>query len=206
MGCAAVSTDVGFILDSSRSLRDRYKDEKYFLKTLAGSFDMKNNGVQASVLTFSSWPQLSIKFSDHTTIASFNAAVDAIPLMGYQTRIDKALKHAKSEMFTQKNGARTGVAKLLILLTDGAQTKRPGYVDPAIPAEELRKTGIYLVVIGIGKNVIVEELKHIAGDSGKYFTAGSFDDLISPEFIKNVSVSTCPGKYIKTFFRNINSH
>lgn len=113
--------------------------------------------------------------------------------MGFQTRIDKALQQAKSDMFTRQNGAREGVPKMLILLTDGTQTGR-GSIDPSIPAEALRRAGVYLVVIGIGKKIDVDELKRMAGDSGKYHTAASFDELISGDFIKSVSSGTCPGK------------
>ena len=41
---------------------------------------------------------------DHTDITSFHAAVDAIPLMGFQTRIDRALRLAQNELFAPKNG------------------------------------------------------------------------------------------------------
>lgn len=198
--CGAVSADLGFVLDASGSLKDRYNDEKYFLKTLASSFGISKNDVRASVVTFSSWPELSIKFSDHKTTDSFNSAVDAIPLMGYQTRIDKALQMVKSEMFTPENGARASIPKILILLTDGAQTKQTGYIDPAFPAEELRKAGVYLVVIGIGSKVDVAELKHMAGDTGTYYTAASFDELISDDFIRNISKTACPGKKAKKKF------
>lgn len=191
--CSLPSADIGFILDSSYSLRKRYKDEKYFLKKLTTLFANRNNDIKSSVITFSSWSELSIKFSDHKTTAAFNAAVDAIPLMGFKTRIDKALQQANYEMFTRRNGLRNGNPKILILLTDGTQTGR-GSIDPAIPAEELRKAGVYLIVIGIGTQIDQNECKKISGYSGKFFKVASFDELISNEFINKVSSSVCPGK------------
>ena len=41
-----------------------------------------------------------------------------------------------------RNGARANTRKLLILLTDGVQTKQRGYVDPTLRANELRKMGV----------------------------------------------------------------
>lgn len=195
MPCSSLSADIGFIIDSSGSLKERYNDEKYFLKTLATNYNITNDIVRGSVITFSSNSEVSIKFSDYNTTKSFNTAVDAIPLMGFQTRIDKALQQAKSEMFSSQNGARHDVSKILILLTDGTQTGQNS-IDPAIPAEELRKAGVYLVVIGIGDEINLEELKNMAGDTGKYYTAASFDELISYAFIRNVTTSSCPGKII----------
>lgn len=113
--------------------------------------------------------------------------------MGAQTRIDLALKMAKTEMFKKENGARAGLPRVLVLLTDGAQTG-DGATDPAIPAQELRDAGVYLVVIGIGAGVSPDELKKIAGKDGKYFTPTSFDELITDKFIQSISQTTCPGK------------
>ena len=57
--------DVGFILDSSGSLKDDYQNEKDFLKNLAGTFGISKDGSRASVITFSYYSDLSILFKDH---------------------------------------------------------------------------------------------------------------------------------------------
>lgn len=192
--------DLGFLLDSSGSLEARYEDEKYFLKSLVNTFHMTDNNLQASVITFSSKTELSIKFSDYHDTASFNAAVDAIPLMGMQTRIDKALLLATSEMFTKKNGVRDGVSKMLVILTDGDQT---GAVHPGDLVAPLEEAGVYIIVIGIGHWIHLHEVEHMSGKNGIYFTPDSFDVLISDEFISNVTSITCPGKLADTRFPQI---
>ena len=60
---------------------------------------------------------------DHTDITSFSAAVDAIPLMGSTTRIDRALRLTQKELFAKQFGAREKNENVLILLTDGSQTQ-----------------------------------------------------------------------------------
>ena len=194
----SVAADVGFILDSSYSLRYKYKEEKYFLKSLAASFDLTNRDVKASVVTFSSFPELSIKFNEHDKTDTFNAAIDRIPLMGFLTRIDLALRLTQSKMFTPENGARENYPKVLVLITDGAQTKPRGrpYEDPALVANELRKSGVYFVVVGIGDQVVYDELISIAGDEKRVFTSTSFDELVTKDFIKKVSLVTCPSKLL----------
>ena len=134
--------DVGFILDSSGSLRRDYSKEKDFLKALAATFGVSSNGSRAGVVTFSYYTEHSIKLNDHTDLASFNAAVDSIPLMGSTTRIDKALRLTQKELFSIPNGGRPGVTKVLIVLTDGSQTKDAGAEDPGDVADEIRKSGI----------------------------------------------------------------
>ena len=65
----------------------------------------------------------SIQLKDHDNVDSFNKAVDAIPLMGSTTRIDRALRLTQKDMFKIEAGARPTAPKILILLTDGSQTQ-----------------------------------------------------------------------------------
>ena len=118
--------DVGFVLDSSGSLRNEYQKEKEFLKGIASTFDISPDGTRAGVITFSYFAVHSIRLSQHTDINSFKAAVDDIPLMGATTRIDRSLRLAQNELFSLNSGGRDDVPDVLILLTDGTQT--PGEI------------------------------------------------------------------------------
>uniref|UniRef100_A0A7M5WVJ2 VWFA domain-containing protein n=1 Tax=Clytia hemisphaerica TaxID=252671 RepID=A0A7M5WVJ2_9CNID len=136
-----VKVDVGFVLDSSGSLRNDYDKEKNFLKALAATFGVSEDGARAGVVTFSYDTEHSIKLNDHYDLFSFSDAVDKIPLMGHTTRIDKALRLTQSQMFSIANGGRPGVSKIVIVLTDGSQTQDVGAEDPGNVAEELRSMG-----------------------------------------------------------------
>ena len=189
--------DVGFILDSSGSLKNEYGKEKDFLKALAATFGVSSVDGKAGVVTFSYDSEHSIKLNDHTSLTSFYEAVDKIALMGSTTRIDKALRTTQKEMFTIANGGRPGAGKLLVLLTDGSQTQDSDAEDPAIVAEELRQEGVRLLVVGIGKGVNPTELARIAGDRSKVFTASSFDELLTRDFLNDVNSAGCKaGSYI----------
>ena len=193
--CEAV-VDVGFILDSSGSLRKDYGKEKSFVKLLASTFGIHPNGSRAGVITFSYNAENSIKLSDHTDLNVFNAAVDSIPLMGFTTRIDRALRMAQKEMFSLGNGARPGIPKLLILLTDGSQTQDLGAEDPGDIAEQLRQDGISVLVVGIGSGVNATELAHIGGGAKNVYSAATFDELIGSDFVEDVKkVSCAKGNY-----------
>ena len=184
--------DVGFILDSSGSLKDDYQREKDFLKSLAGSLGFGPGTTRAGVITFSYHAEHSIKLKDFDSLTSFNNAVDKIPLMGFTTRIDKALRLAQKEMYTVENGARKNVPKILILLTDGSQSKRGDDVEePKLIADILRSKGIRLVVIGIGSGVKQDELENIAGGQENVYSAASFDQLLSQDFVDQVTVKEC---------------
>ena len=183
--------DVGFLLDSSGSLANDYQKEKNFLKALAGTFGISADGAHSGVITFSSRAEHSIKMKEHTDIDSFNAAVDRIPLMGFQTRIDRALRLAQAELFAVENGARVNTPKILVLLTDGSQTDADGAEAPAKIADELRSIGVTFIVIGIGSGIDMGELDSIAGGPGKAHSASSFEELVSGAFLTSLSQSTC---------------
>ena len=178
-------------MDSSGSLRNDYQREKDFLISLAAAFGVTQDNARASVVTFSFFSDLSIKFNDHSDIISFAGAVDAIPLMGSTTRIDRALRETQKNMFSMKNGARPGVTKIVILLTDGSQTKDAGAEDPAAIADEIRNNGIVLIVVGIGAGVSPDELDKIAGGADNAFSAASFDELVGGDFIQELSEKSC---------------
>jgi len=185
------AVDVGFILDSSGSLRNDYHREKVFLQELAGAFGISKDGSRASVLTFSYYSELSIKFKDYFDQDAFNDAVDAIPLMGYTTRIDTAFRLAQSEMFKPENGARPNLPKILILLTDGSQTRGRGAEDPGDISDELRASGITIIVVGIGSGTDKKELDDMAGGKDKAFSAASFDELVDGDFIEKLTYKSC---------------
>ena len=178
-------------MDSSGSLKDDYGTEKLFLKALAATFGIGSDASRAGVVTFSYYAEHSIKLNDHTDIADFNAAVDAIPLMGSQTRIDTALRLAQKELFSIINGARPAVPKLLILLTDGSQTQSAGAEDPSAIASEIRNSGVNLLVVGIGKGINGTELLEMAAKEDNLFSTESFDELLTRDFITKVANRSC---------------
>lgn len=81
--------------------------------------------------------------------------------------------------------------KLLIVLTDGSQTKYASAEDPGNVAIEIAKSGIHVIVIGIGRGIDRRELDHMAGGPGKALVAQNFDELISSEFIQRIIPFIC---------------
>ena len=180
--------NIGFIVDSSGSLRRDYNKEKEFVKEIAASFGLGDAGSRAGVITFSYEAKLSIGIDQFNNVNDFNKAVDDIPLMGYTTRIDKALKLAKEKLFL---GSRKGATNILILLTDGSQTPDKDAVNPAVIAKELTDDLTKLIIIGIGKGVKLNELRSIAGNPSNVYLAKDFDLLRSSEFVQKISGVMC---------------
>lgn len=165
------------------------------MKSVAGLFGVSDKGSRAGVVTFSKESKQDIKLNTYSDINSFDAAVDAIPLMGSITRIDKGLRQAQQDMFKSQNGARNGIAKVLFLFTDGSQTGFDGAEEPAVIASELRNSGIHVIVIGIGENVNSTELRKIAGGDANVFKA-SFADLYSEKLKISIRDKACACKLV----------
>ena len=128
-----------------------------------------------------------IKFSDHATYPSFEAAVDALPYWGSTTKINLGLKVAIEQMFQESNGMRSGALRTLFLITDGQQYD----IDFNSWRENLNKAEIRIIVIGVG-NVNQRELIHLVNRDEDLYLAKDFDMLLSDSFIKSIRV--CDGK------------
>ena len=92
------------------------------------------------------------------------------------------------------------IRKLLIVLTDGSQTRASGAKDPGNIARKIAASGTEVLVIGIGRGVNKKELDHMAG--GNAYIVSSFDELISKAFMDRISAaaaSCAPGKNLRVF-------
>ena len=192
-------------MDSSGSILNDYSKEKNFLKSLAASFQISKDGARAGVITFSSNVKLSIRLNDHFNLDDFNDAVDEIPHMNHTTRIDRALRMTQQEMFTAANGGRSEVKKIIIILTDGVQTRKDvtDLEEPSSVAKELRNMGYTVLAVGIGNGADENELAAITGDGNHVYTADTFEELVTEEFLEKVNKKGCEeGNYI-SFFTNV---
>ena len=113
-------------------------------------------------------------------------------MRGYTTRIDTALRLVQKELFNEKHGGRPGIPKILVILTDGSQTKDADAEDPVKIANEISASGIIVLVVGIGKGINAQELLNIAGGKSEHlFNAASFNELVSLDFVKKFTKISC---------------
>ncbi len=183
--------DVGFIVDSSGSLRSEYGKEKSFVKSVAKKFDISATGSHVGVVLFSDNAEVRVKFSEKNDAALFNETVDQLPLFGRTTRIDKALQVAHSTLFRPENGMRIDVPQVLIVLTDGAQTNAIDAVPPSQAIAPFHESGVKVVVVGVGSGVKRDELNSMVRSEDDLYLAKNFDQLISGDFIDNITAASC---------------
>ena len=183
--------DVGFILDTSASMTEIFGKSKAVLRNLAATFFVGDNAARIGVVSFSFSSKLNIKLNDHNSIGSFSKAVNNISLMGYTTRLDKALRFTRQELFSIANGARTGVPRLVIVIIGSSHTRGAGAEDPRIIAKNLQLEGISIVVIAIGNGVEKSEMELIFGNSNLYFVPNIDRLLLENSKLRSVKKEIC---------------
>lgn len=103
------------------------------------------------------------------------AAVDRLRHERGKTRIDKALETASRDVFPY---ARKGVHQIAMVITDGEQTQEADTKDLKVVSEPLRRAGVQVLALGIGKSVNPDELRLMVERDEDVLLAKSFQDLL----------------------------
>ena len=103
-------------------------------------------------------------FNSHYTKRGVIRAINGIRYPRGGTRLGNALRYTWIHLFrTNRRKAR----KVLFVLTDGKSQDRVGVV-----ASHLRRTGVEIHTMGIGRRYSVKQLRRVATDSRHIFTSG----------------------------------
>lgn len=176
--CSQIS-DVVFVVDSSGSIgRRNFKRELQFVKQVASTFKMGPKQSQIAVISYSDDAKVDIRFGEYSNVNDFNAAVDLVKHQRQRTRIDKALHLANTQVFTQDGGARSGIAKVMVILTDGKQTVTSDSKTLDVAVRPLQEKNVTVFAVGVGKAIDITELLLLVGGNGNnLFRAENFDEL-----------------------------
>lgn len=111
-----------------------------------------------------------------------------------QTNIADGLAQALSELSSERH--RNIARKVAVLLTDGMPTRPLKSGDPTYPetsafqvAQDVKKAGVQLYTIGLGKEINAEYLASLASGPDYYFNALSSDSLKA--IYEQIAVSIC---------------
>ena len=184
--------DVAFLVDSSGSISFRnFRKVKNFVVELASKFDISPGGSRAAVVVYSTRATTRIRFTDHSTYGSFANAVQRLRHERGYTRIDLALQKANLDVFGPRGKSRFLVPKIAFVLTDGEQTRTGNELSLEVVSDRLKKKGVRIISIGIGKRVDKSQLTVIASSEKDVVIAESFDGLVSE--VEPLFQSACKG-------------
>ncbi|KAK9958258.1 hypothetical protein ABG768_012429 [Culter alburnus] len=135
--CRAAKADLVFLVDGSWSIGDdNFQKIIRFLYSTAGALDrIGPDGTQVAIAQFSDDARTEFKLSSHDNKESLLDAIQRISYKGGNTKTGRAMQHVKDSVLTAVGGARRGVPKVLVVLTDGRSQDDVLQVSQEIQAE-----------------------------------------------------------------------
>ncbi|XP_029466319.1 von Willebrand factor A domain-containing protein 2 isoform X2 [Rhinatrema bivittatum] len=164
--------DLVFTLDGSAGVGlENFNHLKNFIKSASLHFLVNRDVTQIGLVVYGSRPRTAFSLDTHDTHAGILEAVGRTSYVGGLASAGSALLHVYENVMTVQKGARPGVNKVVVLLTDGT-----GAEDAVVPAQKLRSNGISLFMVGIGE-VKRNSLLRIAGSEDYLVQVLSYEDL-----------------------------
>lgn len=171
-GCLGQAVDLVFALDASGGVgRDNFATLRDFVRSLTVQFDINRDVAQVALVAYGRRATTIFNLDTHDTGSAILKAVGDASYMGGVASTGTALLHIRSNVLTVAKGARPGVNKAVVVVTDGS-----GGDDAIVPAQKIRDSGVSVFVVGIG-DVQKERLLRIAGSEERMISVPSYEDL-----------------------------
>ncbi|XP_055502877.1 von Willebrand factor A domain-containing protein 2 isoform X1 [Leucoraja erinacea] len=171
-GCLSQPLDLVFALDASSGVgKDNFDKVKDFMKTSIMQFEINPDVTQVGLVVYGSRSRTIFGLDTLDSNTNLQKAISLAPYLGGTASTGSVLLHIYDEVMSVRKGARPGVNKVVVVLTDGASTD-----DAAVPARTLRNNGITVFAVGIG-DAQKESLLRIAGSANYMITVPSYEDL-----------------------------
>lgn len=170
---SAPQGDLLFLLDSSASVSHyEFSRVREFLGQLAAPLPLGPEALRASLVHVSSQPHTEFPFGQHHSGAAVQDAIRAATQLMGNTNTGLALAYAKQQLFAEAAGARLGVPKVLVWVTDG------GSSDPVgPPMQELKDLGVTIFIVSTGRGNLLELSAAASAPAGKHLHFVDVDDL-----------------------------
>ncbi|CDJ53405.1 microneme protein 2, putative [Eimeria brunetti] len=157
--------DVVAVIDESGSIGTANFDKvRKFLSQFGSSLPLSSEDVRVGLVSFGTravkhW---DLKDPRAQSVEMFVQATKKLPYGSGSTYTHLGLNEAEAMLFSADRGGRENVPKLILLMTDGASSKRTLTFGAA---KRIRDRGVIIVVLGVGSGVNSMECRNIAGCS-----------------------------------------
>ncbi|XP_029654155.1 collagen alpha-4(VI) chain-like, partial [Octopus sinensis] len=175
--CKNARAEIVFIIDGSRSIHPTaFKEQITFLKSFVDHFEIGKNGMRFGAVTFG---DKIIKdntfgltqYASKDQLKNGISNIDFKPDDGDSTETYLAIKYAHGIIFKD---ARPDIKKIAIVITDGQSTAPNKTAEQAM---KMRKEGILIFAIGVGKDASKKELLTITGRNDYVFMVDKYSLL-----------------------------
>ena len=182
--------DLGFLIDGSGSINyygaGNFRKCLEFVKSLTKAFVVSPTKTRVGAIVFSYRSELQFSFNQYRTGAEVEAAIGRIKYPSRSTFAGRGLKMASEKLFKD---AREGVPRVLVVITDG---KSRDDIDK--PSEDLRKSGVIILSVGVGTSFNRGQLRIMASypKADHLFTV-EFSQM--PNIVLAIQEKACKGEY-----------
>lgn len=171
-GCRAQSLDLAFAVDASSGVGlENFLHLRRFVRSSCLHFVINRDVTQIALVIYGSKAHTAFALDTHTSNSAVLQAIEQVPFLGDSASAGSALLHVYSDVMTVQKGARPGVNKVVVLLTNGA-----GVQEAAAPAQQLRHNGVLVFVVVIG-DAERDALLRVAGSPNYLVHISSYEDL-----------------------------
>ncbi|KAM4702646.1 von Willebrand factor A domain-containing protein 2 [Rhinophrynus dorsalis] len=170
-GCQA-PLDLVVVMDASAAVgQERFDRLRNFVTMISLQFDINRDVTQMGLVTYSNRPATVFGLDTYDTSSSLLQAINRASYIGGTSSTGNALLHVYNEVMTIQKGARPGVNKAVIVITDGREAE-----DASLPAQKLRDNGISVFAVGVG-NIKKNTLLRMTGAEKFLTIVPSYDTL-----------------------------
>uniref|UniRef100_A0A8C4PYS6 Uncharacterized protein n=1 Tax=Eptatretus burgeri TaxID=7764 RepID=A0A8C4PYS6_EPTBU len=149
--------DIVMLVDGSWSIgRENFQLIRDFLRKLVEAFDVGADLTRFGIVQYSTDPRTEWDLHTYSTKEDVLFEIEELPYKGGNTLTGAALMHVLETNLIEASGARPGLPKVVVLITDGKSQD-----DVGKPSESLRNDGVEIFAVGI-KNAEERELRVIA--------------------------------------------
>lgn len=173
------NVDIGFTIDSSDSATTQgYTQQKQLVQRLSSYYDISKQDTRVGVVLYSDRSFTTVGMNSYRDSSILRRAVGALPRLGGGNRKDKALVTARRMFKARRPSGSSKATQVLVFITEGTQS---GVAAEMLPLERavhpLRKHGVRVIAVGVGRQVLYQELRSIAQDPNDIYLTSSLDDV-----------------------------
>uniref|UniRef100_A0A8C9P1W1 von Willebrand factor A domain-containing protein 1 n=1 Tax=Spermophilus dauricus TaxID=99837 RepID=A0A8C9P1W1_SPEDA len=176
---SAPQGDLLLLLDSSASVSHyEFSRVREFVGQLVALLPLGPGALHASLVHVGSRPHTEFPFNQHNSSQAVQDAIRAAAQRMGDTNTGLALAYAREQLFAEAMGARPGVPKVLVWVTDGASSDPVGP-----PMQELKDHGVTVFIVSTGRGNLLELSAAASAPAQKHLHFVDVDDLhiIAPE-------------------------
>lgn len=190
-GCDGHPADIFFLVDSSTSIWIKhFRMQRAFLQDLVKNFPIGPTTMRVGLAVFSHRYYRVIGMDQYNNTEDLQDAIGRVPHIYGSTWTGVALKKLRTEEFPN---ARKNVTKIAVVLTDGVSYDERETVKQA---ELLKKSGVFVFAVGIGRGPDVEELRKIGSSPSDKFVFEVSGFKVLNEIRESLAYKACRGKCI----------